>query len=113
MGARLRTIPELSIMKYRLTPLQLPAIYFFGRGLLIFYEHSKLDNYDKLELGAIEPFLLFGLTLGILIVDLTIQFAVGLTVKTRPKRIIYITEFVIIVFGLLWVWKTFYPTIHI
>lgn len=58
-------------MKYRFTPLHLPALYFFGDGIYTFYKDSKIDH--ELELGGLEPYLLIGLALIILVVDLIIR----------------------------------------
>lgn len=99
-------------MRYRITPLHAGALYFFGDGLITFFKHSKLSDhdYDKLELAAIEPFLSIGIALFILIVDLIIQIATGIIVKGNPIKSIYLIEFAIIAFALVWIWKTFYPT---
>jgi len=99
-------------MKYRFTPFHLPTIYFLGEGFYVFYKHSKLENYNSLELGAIEPFLLIGLGLAFLIGDFIIQLIIGLTSKTNPRKIIYIIECVILTIMLFWYWQTFYPTIQ-
>lgn len=80
-------------MKYRLTPFHLPTIYFLGDGFYVLYQHSQLENYDSLELAALEPFILIGLGLAFLISDFIIQLTVGLILKTKPRKTIYIVEY--------------------
>jgi hypothetical protein len=97
-------------MKYRLTPLHVPTLYFFGEGIYQFYVLSK-SKYDP-ELGVFLPFLSIGIGLIILVIDLVIQIGAGLTVKNNPRRTIYVIEFVVIIIGLLWVLRTYFPTVH-
>jgi hypothetical protein len=99
-------------MKYRFTPLHLPAIYFFCDGLFIVYQDSQRENTNGLGLGGLSPFISIGLALFILLVDLTIQFAVFKTAKHDHRKMIYWIEFAILILMFLWVWKTFYPDIQ-
>ena len=85
------------------------ALYFLGDGIYTLYKDSKIDY--ELGLGGLVPYILIGFSLTILFVDLIIQLVISSVIKTNPKKIIYLTEFVIVAVGLLWYWKTFYPTI--
>ncbi len=95
--------------RYRFTPFHLVTLYFLGDGIYTLYKDSKIDY--ELGLGGLEPYILIGFSLTILFLDLVIQLVIGKTIKTNHKKFIYLTEFTIIAIGLLWYWKTFYPTI--
>lgn len=95
-------------MKYRFTPLHLPSLYFLLDGIYAMYRDYQSGNND---LGALIPFIFIGIAFLILIIDLAIQAVVRRVVKTDPLKMIYVIEITLIVLALLWVWKTFYPTI--
>lgn len=79
--------------KYRLTPLHLVALYFLYETIR--YSRIVIKDGDKVELGALFPFIYFSLFLLTLASDLLIQFIV--TGYSRAGwKILYLIQMLLI-----------------
>ena len=66
-------------MKYRLTPFHFVSLWFLNEMVIDSKINARLG--DKAELGALFPFIDFGLFLGILLIDFVIQFIFSACIK--------------------------------
>lgn len=93
-------------MKYRLTPFHLVSLIFLFQGIRDSIIVAKAG--DKAELGALLPFIYFSLFLGTLLFDLLIQFIISISIKSNARKILYLTQILIIAL----IGISMFPTVH-
>ena len=86
-------------MKYRLTPFHFVSCWFLYEMVIGFRINARLG--DKAELGALGPFIDFGLFLGILLLDFLIQLIISAGIKSDWKILYLIQILIIVLFGVL------------
>jgi hypothetical protein len=82
-------------MKYRLTPLHFLAGLTLGQ--FIYFSIDLAFEKGNPGLGGLLPHFLFGMTMGILVLDLIIQLWLG-----TKKKSLYITETILGLAALIW-----------
>jgi hypothetical protein len=90
-------------MRYRLTPFHLASLYFLYETVYCSIIWAR--DGDKVELGALFPFIYFGLLIMTLLVDLLVQFTITGFSKASWK-VLYLVETLLIVLILIYVNKT-------
>lgn len=75
-------------MKYKPSPFHLAAIYFLYETIRYSLMWAKMG--DRIELGALAPFIYFGLFTCTLLVDLGIQYGISIVSKSDWRKVLIV-----------------------